>query len=76
MFSEALRGVDMATKVLRLPEVRNRTGLSKSSIYLHIKQGSFPRPIPLGVRSVGWLEGDVESWLEQRISAARARPSQ
>ena len=76
MFSEALRGVDMAIKVLRLPEVRNRTGLSKSSIYLHIKQGSFPRPIPLGVRSVGWLEGDVESWLEQRISAARARPSQ
>lgn len=76
MFSKALRGVDMAIKVLRLPEVRNRTGLSKSSIYLHIKQGSFPRPIPLGVRSVGWLEGDVESWLEQRISAARARPSQ
>ena len=76
MFSEALRGVDMAIKVLRLPEVRNRTGLSKSSIYLNIKQGSFPRPIPLGVRSVGWLEGDVESWLEQRISAARARPSQ
>ena len=62
----------MVTRVLRLPEVLVRTGLSKSSIYLRISQGSFPKPIPLGGRSVGWVEEQVEQWLERQIAIAEA----
>ncbi len=60
----------MVTRVLRLPEVLVRTGLSKSSIYLRISQGSFPKPISLGGRSVGWVEEQVEHWLEGQIASA------
>ena len=59
----------MGTRVLRLPEVLVRTGLSKSSIYLRISQSSFPKPIPLGGRSVGWVEEQVEHWLERQIAS-------
>jgi len=71
MFNKAYRGADMAITVLRLPEVRRRTGLSKSSIYLRVSQGTFPKPISLGARSVGWVESELESWFEQRIVAVR-----
>ncbi len=64
---------DMATtpKILRLPLVRERTGLSRSSIYLRISEGRFPRPISLGERAVGWLESEITEWLKGRIEASR-----
>jgi prophage regulatory protein len=51
---------------LRLPEVKNRTGFSRSSIYLYIKRGLFPAPMKLGLRSVGWLEVDIQNWIASR----------
>lgn len=54
--------------VLRRKQVEARTGLSKSGIYAAIQQGQFPRPIQISQRSVGWLESDINSWLEQRIA--------
>ncbi|SUX28441.1 helix-turn-helix transcriptional regulator [Chromobacterium vaccinii] len=57
--------------MLRLPDVMKVTGLSRSSLYALIKQGQFPRQIQLGPRAVAWLSSDVESWLEERINAAR-----
>ena len=57
----------MSHKVLRLPSVKELTGLSRSTIYLRIKRGDFPKPISLGDRAVGWLEKDIEDWLEQKI---------
>jgi len=64
---------DMATtpKILRLPLVRERTGLSRSSIYLRISEGRFPRPVSLGERAVGWLESEITEWLNRRIEASR-----
>ncbi|MFN7096172.1 MAG: helix-turn-helix transcriptional regulator [Gammaproteobacteria bacterium] len=56
-------------KIIRLPAVKNLTGCSRSSIYFKISHGLFPRPISLGSRSVGWLESEVISWLEERIQA-------
>ncbi len=53
----------MASNILRLPVVKSRTGLSRSTIYLRISQGSFPRPIHLGERAVGWLESAIEEWI-------------
>ncbi len=57
----------MSHKVLRLPSVKEQTGLSRSTIYLRIKKGDFPKPISLGDRAVGWLEKDIDDWLEQKI---------
>ena len=58
--------------VIRLPGVVAKTGLSRSSIYAAIKKQQFPASIALGPRAVGWLEADIDAWLESRISASRA----
>jgi prophage regulatory protein len=57
--------------VLRLPEVKARTGLSRSTIYFRIAQGTFPKPISLGGHAVGWLEAEIQEWLQGRIDASR-----
>lgn len=61
----------MATTILRLPDVKKRTGLSRSAIYLLVKNGEFPAPVRLGARTVGWLDGEVTDWLEERIKKSR-----
>jgi prophage regulatory protein len=66
-----LRDAAMSHNILRLPRVKERTGLSRSTIYLRISKGEFPAPISLGSRAVGWLESDVDTWLSQKIEAAR-----
>lgn len=50
--------------VLRAAAVCRRTGLSRATLYRYVKAGSFPRPIPLGPRAVGWIEAEVEKWIE------------
>jgi prophage regulatory protein len=68
----------MSCIILRLPAVKLRTGLSRSTIYLRVAQGSFPAPVSLGARAVGWLESDVDSWLALQINRSRSigpRPS-
>ncbi len=57
--------------ILRLPAVKKCTGLSRSTVYLRIAQGSFPKPVSLGARAVGWLEAEIQEWLQQRIEASR-----
>jgi len=59
------------TNILRLPAVKARTGLSRSTIYLRISEGSFPKPVSLGGRAVGWIEAEVNDWLNQQIEASR-----
>jgi len=66
-------GHKMPNTILRLPEVKGRVGLSGSSIYLAISKGTFPTPISLGARAVGWLESEVEAWLSGRIEQSRGR---
>lgn len=61
----------MVTKILRLPKVKSCTGLSRSTIYLRISEGNFPAPVSLGGRAVGWIEAEVDEWLNQRIEASR-----
>jgi prophage regulatory protein len=61
----------MVTTILRLPTVKARTGLSRSTIYLRIAEGSFPPPVSLGGRAVGWIEAEVNDWLARRIEASR-----
>jgi len=54
--------------ILRRKQVEARTGLSRSTIYHYIKAGTFPRPVPLGPRAVGWLESDVSNWIAERVA--------
>jgi prophage regulatory protein len=61
----------MANVILRLPAVKARTGLSRSSIYQHIAHGSFPRPVSLGARAVGWVESEIEEWILRKIKESR-----
>ncbi len=58
-------------RFLRLPEVLVRTGLSRSTIYVRLDQGRFPRPVSLGARAVGWIESEVDEWIRERIVASR-----
>jgi len=53
--------------ILRRKKVETRTGLSRSTIYLRIQEGTFPRPINLGGRAVGWVENEIETWLASCI---------
>lgn len=61
----------MTSKVLRLPEVRARIGLSRSQVYLMIKRGEFPPPIKIGARASAWMESDVDAWLAERLRISR-----
>jgi prophage regulatory protein len=58
--------------ILRLPDVKRSTGLSRSTIYLRISQGTFPKPVSLGERSVGWVEAEIQEWLQRRIDTSRS----
>ena len=57
--------------ILRLPEVKKRTGLSRSTIYLRMASGDFPDSISLGGRAVGWIESEIDSWLAVKIEASK-----
>lgn len=61
----------MTHTILRLPAVKTRTGLSRSTIYLRVSQGTFPQSVSLGARAVGWVESEIQEWLERQIEASR-----
>ncbi|HAT1879865.1 TPA: helix-turn-helix transcriptional regulator [Legionella pneumophila] len=57
--------------VLRLGTVKKRTGMSRSNIYKLMSEGHFPKSISLGARAVGWIESEINEWIEQRIEFSR-----
>lgn len=57
--------------ILRLSAVKHRTGLSRSTIYLRMCQGIFPKQISLGGRTVGWIEQEIEAWVSTQIEQSR-----
>ena len=61
----------MEYKIIRLSDVKAKTGLSRSSIYLRMAEGKFPQQISLGSRAVGWINSEVINWIELRISESR-----
>ena len=54
----------MATAILRLPDVIKSTGRKRSSIYRDVRKGTFPAPVALGPRAVGWRESDIIDWID------------
>lgn len=63
--------IHQAPTLIRRKEVQARTGLARSTIYQHIKAGTFPKPVQLVGRTVGWVESEVSDWIVQRIRTAR-----
>lgn len=57
-----------ATRILREQEVVERVGLSADLIAQLEARGQFPRRVPLTARRVGWVEAEVESWLQARVA--------
>ena len=61
--------VKKVKKILREPEVLERVGISRSTLYRWIKSGDFPEPVqlgPPGSRAKGWIEEEIEEWLRSR----------
>jgi len=58
----------MSEKFIRLPEVQERTGISRSTIYEYIKQGIFPTSICLGARAKGFIEREIDAIVAARIA--------
>lgn len=71
MPAESLR----PSRLLRMSAVSARVGLSRSAIYVMIKAGTFPKPVPLNDKSVGWLEAEVEEWIASRIAVRDSEPA-
>lgn len=70
-FKQLKKAKMSATTIIRLTQVKQLIGLSRSSIYSLMRKGQFPTTIKLGSRSVGWVESEIHSWLASRIQASR-----
>lgn len=58
-------------RLIRLPEVLNKTGYKKAWIYRLISEDKFPKPIKLGERAVAFVEVEIDEWILQKISQSR-----
>ena len=57
-------------RLLRLDEVKSRCGLSRSSVYRLMRDGAFPEPLKVGLRSVRWPQAEIEAWVASRPRAS------
>lgn len=69
-----------ALTILRRKQVEARTGLSRSSIYARLRQNpkrpgdydpSFPKPVAVGAKAVGWIEAEIDAWLTAQVKKSR-----
>ncbi len=60
------------TTLIRLEQVKARTGLSRSTIYAYIQEKRFPAPVAISERCVAWVEGEIDGWIAERIASRRA----
>ncbi|TVV77369.1 helix-turn-helix transcriptional regulator [Sphingomonas solaris] len=55
-------------RLIRLPEVRKRVGLGRSTIYRLMELGSFPKSRKLGARAIAWSEAEINDWIEGKLT--------
>lgn len=61
----------MPKRLIRLPEVCDKTGYQRSIIYQRIQEGTFPAPIKIGPRASAWVESEIDDWIADRIESSR-----
>lgn len=71
-----------ALTILRRKQLEARTGLSRSTIYAKMRENpkrpsdfdpTFPKPISMGAKAVGWIETEVDAWLAARVAVSREK---
>lgn len=62
-------------RIMRLNEVKLVTGLQRSSIYKYMAIGTFPKPVHLSDKAVGWVSTEIEDWVKARIAERDQRLS-
>ena len=62
------RSKEVVMRIIRLKDVLGNTGLKRSTLYKYITEGTFPKPISLGDRAVGWVESEIHEWILARIA--------
>ena len=67
---------DRSPFILKLAETCRRTGKSRSAVYADISAGSFPSPVRIGRRAVGWLESEINEWIRVRAAQRSVRFNQ
>ncbi len=65
---------EITGRLLRLSEVVALTGLSRTTIYRKMREGSFPEPFKMGARAVRWRESEIRAWMEGRPRATGDTP--
>ena len=55
-------------RIIRMETVRARTGLSRSTIYRKIKEGTFPPQLRISSHGAGWRESDINSWVANPVT--------
>lgn len=55
-------------RIMRLEEVMTVTGFKRSSVYKYMAMGTFPKPVPLSARAVGWVSTEIEDWIQARVA--------
>ena len=58
-------------RILRLPEVSQVTGLSRSTIFRLVQAGNFPQSVKLTARTIGWYSTDIETWIAARAATSK-----
>ncbi|MNC80615.1 Prophage CP4-57 regulatory protein (AlpA) [compost metagenome] len=61
----------MPQSFIRLSEVQRRTGFSKAWIYRLMSQRRFPISVKIGIRSIAFVESEIDDWINQRIEESR-----
>lgn len=56
-------------RVIRLPDVIKKTGLGRTTIWRMSTSGDFPESISLGGKATGWIEAEIDRWIEKRMAA-------
>lgn len=72
--------INSALTILRRKQVEARTGLSRSSIYARMRNNpkrpgdydpTFPKPVSVGAKAVGWIESEIDGWIASQIQKSR-----
>lgn len=66
----------MANQLHRLGKVKEITGLSRSTIYLMIQGGNFPKPLKISARCVAWSSSQIDNWIQSRIDSSEVQGDQ
>ena len=72
--------IQPALTIIRRKQVEVRTGLSRSSIYARLRRNpkrpgdydpTFPKPVSVGAKAVGWIEAEIDAWLTAQVEKSR-----